>query len=223
MDDLLDMFTATGLKTLCGNRQLDITGNKNELAKRLIEDGFRMETKRESTPESEGLADAAQSTRIGENRGRSFKHVMGSFEIFRGDDNQDVTEWLNEFDRIGSNNGWDALDWVTNLKKSLGTEPQMAVRKIHDYAEAKEALIEMYRGNTDPARLMELMMERKVRPEETTRAYVLEMRRWGETAGLSKKVIIKRIAAGLNTDTAMECALMVHQDYIDLIDAIDHI
>lgn len=225
-EELCDLYTAKGLEKMCREMNIDSTGTKNDKAQRIADEELKRAAASTPKPDEDQslkkLADDLQSTQL-ERKSIPYKEFVGSFRKFKGDDSQNIHEWLKAFDDMSTDANWSNLENITNLRKSLEDAVLTVVRDLAglNYESAKEILKKEFGGNCTPARLMRVMIQRKKQKSETVLQYTSEMRRLGMTAGMDDATISQFIVSGLDMNEYVKLTFHGIHDITKLREAIE--
>lgn len=152
-----------------------------------------------------------------------YKDVEGTFTKFKGDEKENIIEWLDFFDHLCVWAKWDEFYKYVNLLKSL-EDTVMGFAKLdggHDYGTLRAVLLRRYGSNVTRGKLLRRMAERKKERTETVAEYVLDMVRWGRAARLNDREIAEFVAGGVDTGPAVKLRLYRIHDLMELQESVE--
>lgn len=228
--ELEEDFTDKKLLKLCVEMGLEATGTKRDKAGRIAQAEMQNHRSRDTHEDEkvmEGMRNAFSSTPAGgeePHQKTSFKVVADTFAKFRGGDDQNVYAWLSRFDDLCVSGGWNDLEKVSYLKKSLDPAVLALVEDTpNNYEATKDALAREFGESCKPANIIRRITERKKKRGETTIEYVTEMKKYGRLAGLDDGIIARFIVDGLDMNPLAKISLYTHTDLTTLRTAIDEV
>lgn len=152
-----------------------------------------------------------------------YKDVEGTFTKFKGDEKENIIEWLDFFDRLCVWAKWDEFYKYVNLLKSL-EDTVMGFAKLdggRDYETLRAVLLRRYGSNVTRGKLLRRMAERKKGRTETVAEYVLDMVRWGRAARLNDREIAEFVVGGVDTVPALKLRLCSIHDLMELQESVE--
>lgn len=138
-----------------------------------------------------------------------YADVEGSFQKFSGNDKQNVMEWISMFDKMCTRSNWTEFEKLIYIRRSVTDEvyEQLIFEDDDNYDTAKKVLLKEYGGMWTQAAAVKRLMARKKGRDETTRQYMLDMRRLGRAARLNDPCVAQFILDGIDLDWKMKVAL----------------
>ena len=119
-------YTLHGLQSICLKCGLSGDGTKADLVDRLVAAKVKPSAMESGIDETDNMKgddrgeDKYAGVRGGVGRGFiPFREIEGSFELFSGDESQNVEEWLTVFEETAVSSWWNDVEKFIYLKRSL--------------------------------------------------------------------------------------------------------
>lgn len=195
------------LRKLCAENELEVNGKKSVLVKRLVDfDKFKNRS---------GLVNSTVETifspnnterepeRVNMNRQSafSFSDIKDLIDEFIGDENQNVKQWLDDYESNAEVFGFSDVQKLVYSKRLMSGDAKSFVQcessKIKTWAEFKAALIKEFSVTVNSALIHKKLAERKKQSNESFRDYCYKMISIASQAQIEESAIVVYIVDGI--------------------------
>lgn len=139
-----------------------------------------------------------------------FKDFEDTLEHFRGDEKQNIREWLCEFEQIAEMLTWGNLQkWLYARRLCKGTAWNFVVSNKHlkDWDSLKEALIDEFADAINTTHVHDQLRLRKKKSNESVRDYFISVTGLAKTINLEDAAVIEYVIRGIDDDERNKAVL----------------
>uniref|UniRef100_A0A6P7GGN0 Uncharacterized protein LOC114336875 n=1 Tax=Diabrotica virgifera virgifera TaxID=50390 RepID=A0A6P7GGN0_DIAVI len=189
----------------------------DEVTDEEIQENFQEEIQEDFQDDEKDDSDDVKEIIGGRRRGKkpelfslTFRDVEESIRTFDGKDEYPVRKWIQDFEEVAEIIGWNDLQKLIFGKKLLPGLAKLFVqseRGIKTWSELKKKLIAEFEESIRSAEIHKMLMNRRLKKDESVQEYVLHMREIGSRAYIEEEVIIQYIIDGIQDDTSNKIVL----------------
>ncbi|XP_073986447.1 protein Dek isoform X1 [Rhodnius prolixus] len=213
-------LTDGDLTLICNILNIDHDGNADELSKRICTSLMNLENLKilnEAVNEQEDEDTDEQDVKEEENkedeeRSNSelcyhpkflLRDIEDSIRPFTGSDNYTANRWIKEFEDMRKLLKWNDLETFIYAKKSIKGFAKTVINcepNINSWVNLKRVLRAEFPTTINSATLHQMLVNRKMKKEETLKEYFCHMRELAGRGSIEDDALIKYTIDGINDD-----------------------